>query len=387
VKRDRLVPVWLVLQATVAATVAWLVANLVHPEDQPFFAPVAAVIALTAQRGERGAKAIQLLLGVFLGIVTGEIIVALMGGGYGRLAIATFIALCIATAVGNARVAVTQAGVSAILTVIAANGEAGWQRLLDAAIGGGVALVFTQVVFSPEPVALLRRAESNTLKHIARGLAQTADLLRGTDRAGADRASKGLWTLPARLAELDRLREAGSRMARRSALWQSQRPEVARETTQADQLAFIAGASVMLARTSIDVCSTARDPLAERIGVLGAVLERLGNAPGDRSVRQQAVGDALAATRPLGAGDPSEPSLVAAFVILVILARHILIFAGLTPREADEAMRGELARAEVPAPPETPRLPFGLDHWRTERRPSGKRRGRDPDQPDGHAKD
>jgi uncharacterized membrane protein YgaE (UPF0421/DUF939 family) len=137
---------------------------------------------LTAPRGERGTKAVQLFLGVFLGIAIGEIVVALMGAGYGRLAVAAFLALSIAALIGDARVALTQAGVSAILTVISAQGDAGWQRLLDAAIGGGVALIFTQIVFSPEPVALLRRAETDVLKGIASGLTRTADALRGTDQ-------------------------------------------------------------------------------------------------------------------------------------------------------------------------------------------------------------
>jgi uncharacterized membrane protein YgaE (UPF0421/DUF939 family) len=191
-KRDLLVPAWLAMQAAAAATVAWLVANLVHAEDQPFFAPVVAVVALTAPRGERGAKAVQLLVGVFVGIVIGEIVVALMGGGYGRLAIAAFLAVCIAAIIGPPGIALTQAGVSAILTVISAQGNAGWQRLLDAAIGGGVALLFTQVIFSPEPVALLRQAETDLLNGIARGLTQTSDALRGTDQSAAERALETL---------------------------------------------------------------------------------------------------------------------------------------------------------------------------------------------------
>jgi uncharacterized membrane protein YgaE (UPF0421/DUF939 family) len=387
-KRNQLVTAWLALQATAAATVAWLAANLVHAEDQPFFAPVVAVVALTAPRGERGTKAVQLFLGVFLGIAIGEIVVALMGAGYGRLAVAAFLALSIAALIGDARVALTQAGVSAILTVISAQGDAGWQRLLDAAIGGGVALIFTQIVFSPEPVALLRRAETDVLKGIASGLTRTADALRGTDQAAVERAlMKTLWLLPARLGELARLRQAGPRMARRSAIWQSQRAEVSREKAHADQLALIAGGSVMLARTSCDVTSPARELLADRLREVGAVLERLAEAQGDRAARQQAVNDALAASRPLGVGDASDPNVAAAFGILGIVARDIMIFGGLNPHEATDAMRGKTADAEVPRPPAAPRLPFGLDRRRIERRLPGKLSNRDPDRADGRAKE
>jgi uncharacterized membrane protein YgaE (UPF0421/DUF939 family) len=385
-RRYRL-PAWLALQATAAATAAWLVANLVHGEDQPFFAPVAAVVALTAPRGERGLKAIQVLLGVFLGIMVGEIVIVAMGAGYGRLAIAAFVSLFIATSIGNTRLAVTQAGVSAVLTVIAAGGEAGWHRLLDAAIGGGVALIFTQVIFSPEPVALLRQAEASALREIARGLSETADALRGTDKDAAARAVDTLRALRTRLGELARLRSAGSRVARRSAIWQSQRDHIAREKDAADRLELIAGGCVLLARVAFEAMPPGREALAERIRALGALLDRLADAPGDRDVRQQAVGDALAVSRPLGAGDPSDRELAAVSSIVAVVVRDILLFAGLTPLEAAKAMRGELARAEVPHPPTAPLLPFGLDRRRRGRRSSDKLPDRNSDRSDGDVKD
>lgn len=368
---------WHALQAALAATVAWLVANLVHAEDQPFFAPIAALVALTASRGQRGAKAVQLLLAVGLGIVVGELVVVLMGAGYGRVALASFLALFVAAALGEARVALTQAGVSAILTVIAAEGEAGWARLLDAAIGGGVAIVFTQVIFAPEPVALLREAEVEALRGIARGLRQTAEALRRPDRSIAGRALHALWGLPARLGELARVRRVGARMAKHSAIWRSQRGEVRRERVYATQLALVAASSVMLARAASEASAPARAPLAARVDMLAAVLERLAARPWDRDVRQQAVGDALAAARPLGAAE-DDPAAVAAVVVLGMVARDIMVFAGLTRREANATLRGESLAVTVRSPPEAPRLPFGFDRRRGERR-SGARRRRDDD--------
>jgi uncharacterized membrane protein YgaE (UPF0421/DUF939 family) len=195
VRRQALVAPWLALQVAAAATLAWLVANLVHGATDPFFAPVAAAVAMTAPRGERGARAVRLLLGVFLGIAVGEVVIVLMGAGYGRLAIASFLALVLAIGLGGSQLAVTHAAVSAILTVIAAGNEAGWQRLLDAGIGGSVALLFTQVIFSPEPVALLRRAERDALRRIGRELTRTAVAMGGTDE---DLAPRALDTLRAR---------------------------------------------------------------------------------------------------------------------------------------------------------------------------------------------
>jgi uncharacterized membrane protein YgaE (UPF0421/DUF939 family) len=70
-----------------------------------------------------------------------------LGGGYGTLALATFAAMAVAVALGGVRITVGQAAVSAILTVAVADGEAGPQRLVDALIGAGTALVSSQLLF------------------------------------------------------------------------------------------------------------------------------------------------------------------------------------------------------------------------------------------------
>jgi hypothetical protein len=44
-----------------AATIAWVIAKYGLGHEQPFFAPVAAVIALNTTVGERGLNAVRLL--------------------------------------------------------------------------------------------------------------------------------------------------------------------------------------------------------------------------------------------------------------------------------------------------------------------------------------
>ncbi len=67
----------------------------------PFFAPVAAVVALNAARRERGVNAVRLLLGVVVGILAADAAVAVLHHGYGALAAATFVAMLVALAVGR----------------------------------------------------------------------------------------------------------------------------------------------------------------------------------------------------------------------------------------------------------------------------------------------
>lgn len=158
---------WPMLQGTVTATLAWAIAG--NPD--PFFAPIAAFVALNASVGERGLNAIRLLLSVVVG---------------------------------------------AILTVVAAGGQAGTERLVDALIGVGVALLFTQVLFAPQPLALLRRAQAAALGDMAEGLRLTASALEADDEDAAEQAMSYLRTLRDRLSELERTRAASGRVARRS---------------------------------------------------------------------------------------------------------------------------------------------------------------------------
>jgi uncharacterized membrane protein YgaE (UPF0421/DUF939 family) len=72
---------WPLLQTTAAATVAWVIATQLGDHPEPFFAPIAAVVALNASRGERGSNAVRLLVGVVVGIVAGELALGALGGG------------------------------------------------------------------------------------------------------------------------------------------------------------------------------------------------------------------------------------------------------------------------------------------------------------------
>src|SRR6185436_16256412 len=108
------------------------------------------------------------------------------------------------------RIVIAQAASSAILTVVTSEGEAGLNRLLDALTGAGVALAFSQLLFSPEPVGLVRRAESGVLARMAAGLRLTARALEGDDKEMADRATNSFRTLYDPLAELARVRMASA---------------------------------------------------------------------------------------------------------------------------------------------------------------------------------
>lgn len=349
------------LQGAVAATAAWVIAEHVVGNHDPFFAPIAAFVGLNASLGERGRNALRLLFGVVLGVGAGELTTLALGGGYGSLALAIFAATAVARALRGARIVIAQAAAGAILTVAVANGEAGTQRLVDALIGVGVALVFTQVLFSPEPLALLRRAEAAALTDMAEALRLTAQALERDDDDVAEQAMSHLRTLRDHLSELGRTRAASGRVARRSAAWRSQMAPVVSETEDAGRLDLLGGSCLALARTAMAVDPASRRRLAPRVRELAAALADLALRPGDRSTRQEAADRALEVARQLATGGtPSEAEAVAALVALRTVASDLMVFAGVNPEEADAAVREGTGEFHVPAPASAPRAPFGL---------------------------
>lgn len=359
---------WLLLQRTIAATAAWLIAKRVFDHHEPFFAPIAAVIALNALLGERGSNAMRLLLGVGVGILVGELTVVVLSGGYGALALSTFVAMAIARALGGARVTISQAAASAILTVVSANDQAGTERLFDAVIGAGVALVFSQFLFSPEPIALLRRAESAALADISHGLELTARALERDDYESDERALNSVRNLRDRLVELTRLRRASSRVARHSIVWRSQMTPVVREKESADYLDLVGSSCLMLARTAIAVKPPERRTLAPSVRELSNVVDGLAKNLGDLQMRQGAADRALDIARRLGSsGIRSKPTLAAAQLTAQMLAADIMVFAGVSPDQAAGAIQASSGEPLVPLPPNTPRIPFLFNRRRPRR--------------------
>lgn len=329
---------WPLLQRTAAAAAAWAIARYGVGHPEPFFAPIAAVVALNASLGERGLNAVRLLLGVVLGIMAAELAVGALGGGLGPLALATFAAMAVARTLGSARIVTAQAASSAILTVVVANGEAGPQRLVDALVGAGVALVFSQLLFPPEPVALMRRAEAAALTEMAKGLALAARALEHDDEV-VERAMSSVRDLRDRLVELDRAIRASSRVARHSLIWRSRLSPVRREKENADRLDLLGGSCLMLTRTALATSSPERRKLAPSVRELAGVLADLATELSDRRTGQRAADAALAVAHRLAISDPSaEPTLAAPIVAVRMVAADVMVFAGVAPGQVGDGV-------------------------------------------------
>jgi hypothetical protein len=148
-----------IAQSAFAAGIAWELALQIPNHGRPFFAPIAAVIGLAADRGRRGRQAIQMIVGVLLGILLGAAVVAAVGVGGWQLVLASGLTLLVATGAGAPPVVRTQATASAILVVAlhVPGTNLALQRLIDALIGGGIAILMARLLFPVEPLDLVRR--------------------------------------------------------------------------------------------------------------------------------------------------------------------------------------------------------------------------------------
>ncbi|WP_405467577.1 FUSC family protein [Streptomyces canus] len=381
--RTWLAETWPLVQATAAATVAWVIAVRIGGHDAPFFAPIAAVVALNFGRGERGRNAVRLVFGVCIGIVFGELTVVVLGGGWDGLALATFVALFIAQALGANRLMRVQAAAGAILTIAAADGGAGVNRLIDALIGAGVALVFTQVLFPPEPLALVRRAERAALATMAEGLRLAADAIeRGThDEELHARLIGCMSGVREHLAEVGRAGPAGTRVAGHSLIWWYRRPAAKRTTEEAAQVQLLGASCLMLMRTAVSADRPGQGGLAQAVGELAGAISDLSTDLGSHRIRQCALDRAVAVARRAGEAPAPQMEREAVEAGLRFLCLDIMVFAGAAPRKATAVLQqGGAGKPRAIAPPEDFHLP-GLPHFaamlrRLRRTPKGRRRRR-----------
>ena len=106
------------VQAAVAAGLAWAIATEVLDQEQPFFAPVAALITLALTGGERRRRAVEVAAGVTVGIAVADTIVYLRRArAIMQLTSSSSCAMAVAVLLGGGVLAVTQAGVSAAFVV------------------------------------------------------------------------------------------------------------------------------------------------------------------------------------------------------------------------------------------------------------------------------
>lgn len=181
-----------IIQSALGAALAWWLAT-VPPIDhtQPFFAPISALIILGGGLGQRLPRVLELVGGVAVGVLVGDLLVSWIGGGVVQLALVVALAMIAAVLIDGGPLIVTQAGASAVLVVALAPADPtglNLDRFVDALVGCGVGLAISILLLPLNPVSAARRQIDPLLTTIAEVLESAAHALAGRDRSAATEA-------------------------------------------------------------------------------------------------------------------------------------------------------------------------------------------------------
>ncbi|MCV2393192.1 FUSC family protein [Actinotalea sp. M2MS4P-6] len=177
------------LLAAIAAGGAYAVARYGLGHQYPFFAPVAAWLALGFSADRDLRRVAELAIGVAVGVLAGDLLVHAIGSGAWQVAVVLAIAVLVARMLDRGDLLAIQAGVQAVVVVVlpasATGGPVG--RWVDAMVGGAVALVVAAL--SPQdPRRRVRAVAEEAMAEVADLLRVLSEGLRAGDRAAAHRA-------------------------------------------------------------------------------------------------------------------------------------------------------------------------------------------------------
>lgn len=240
-----------ILQCSVAAAIAWLVATEVFQHNRPFFAPIAVVICIGVGFGQqRLRRVVELVVGVSVGIGVGDLLILHIGTGWWQLALVLGLAMTISVVLGGGTLVTLQAGSSAILvaTLLPPGGTAGVDRMLDALLGGLLGLAAIALL-PGDPPELARRRGQQLLGELAAALTAGAAAITERDREIAQRALRRARTQRAGDEYRDALRNARE-IAAISPLRRRQRDRIARYAAAAEPIDLaLRNSRVLLRRT------------------------------------------------------------------------------------------------------------------------------------------
>jgi len=348
-------------QAMLATGAAWVLAQQIFGHPRPIFAPVAALIGVSASLGQRRRSLIEMVLGVALGIGIADALVTLIGTGPAQIAAVVGGAMVIAIAFGGSTVLVGEAAASALLVVtiqLPGTGLSG-VRFLDSLLGGVVAIAVTSLL-PRNPVEAVRRAVAPLLGEIAGTLEDVARALERRDPDLAERA----WARSSRLrlAELESAVAAGREMLHLAPFRGGTREQFARYEQAAAQIATALTSVEALSRGAVRALSVGdnvpapvpdslRD-LAETVRTLDEYLEDPAGRP---VVREPALRAAAQATLVLEQTANLSVSVIVAHVRST--AVDLIRGWGLDRAEAERLVReaaDKLATGEHPVPDGSP---------------------------------
>jgi uncharacterized membrane protein YgaE (UPF0421/DUF939 family) len=241
------------LQTSVASGLAWYIANDVLHHRQPFFAPISAAVCLSISNVLRAQRAVQMMIGVTLGIGLGTVVAGALGPGPVEVGVVVLISVCVAVAIGPGFIGqgmmfANQMVVSSILVLALYRTGVGYERIVDALIGGFLAIVFAVLLFPADPLLVLRRARLGVLDVLHGVLRRTADFAAGRKEVPSHWPLSAVDRVHEQLGALIQARSTARQVVRLSPRRWRLRGTVEAADHQAVHVALLAGSVLQVAR-------------------------------------------------------------------------------------------------------------------------------------------
>ncbi|OBF82633.1 hypothetical protein A5791_04130 [Mycobacterium sp. 852002-51163_SCH5372311] len=308
---------WPIAQTTIAASLAWYLAHDVLGHKEPFFAPISAAVCLWMTNLVRAELAVEMIIGVTVGIGVGTAVLAVLGTGTLGMGAAVLFSLTLAVFIAQSfatqrTMFVNQSVISAILIMAFPHTGLGVERLYDALIGGGLAVVFSILLFPKNPLAVLHDARGDVLTAVEDILGKVVG--RNSNSSSPDQS----WTpsaadrLHRQLARLVEARGTARQLAYVCPRRWPMRKAVRVADHQASHIALFGSSVLQLART----LNCVAEPLAESLRAATSELADAAAAlaadePEIAAAHADSVRHRVAALRPpTPAGDDVLPAAV-----------------------------------------------------------------------------
>ncbi|MEV5210039.1 FUSC family protein [Micromonospora sp. NPDC053740] len=194
----------LIVQAGVAASLAWFVGYQFLDNPAPVLAPTTAVGIVAASMGSRLRRTIELLVGVVLGLAVGDTLMPLFGIGAWQTGVVVVLAIIVAVLLKGGGALLTQAGGTAVLiaTLEPPVRDLSVPRFVDAAVGGLAGLAVGLLLVPIHPQRTVRRLAEPVLDPAVDSLHALAAALCRRDSAAVQRCLRTLRELGPGLAAL-----------------------------------------------------------------------------------------------------------------------------------------------------------------------------------------
>lgn len=205
-----------IVQASLAAMIAWSFSRYVLDRPDPFFAPLAAMSAIGVSMERRLRRSTEMVLGVAVGILVGDLFIAWAGRGVWQIGLVVALAMGAAVMVRGGPIVVLQASSTAVViaTILPPPSEAGYAlgRFTDALIGGAVGLAMT-LLLPAHPLRQVTRVAGPLLEGMRQCLVRLSSALRDRDESLAATALAEAHGLQVSVEQLATVVDAGHEIA------------------------------------------------------------------------------------------------------------------------------------------------------------------------------